>query len=412
VSTLGSNFRRLVASATVSGLGDGVRIAALPLLAAALTASPTTIAAVTLAGGLPWALFALISGALVDRWDRRRVMALSDAARFLVTGVLVALVASDHSSIAAILVVAFLLGTAETFFDNASQAILPSIVDDALLERANGRLYASQIVTIQFVGPPLGALLFGWAMAVPFGFDSASFALSAILLIGITTTHSPRPVERPAGHAELSVARQLRVEIAEGLRWLWAHRPLRTLAITLGLFNFTGTAMESILVLFALHTLHIGKFGYGLLFTAFAVGGLLGTVVAEAIGRRIATRQLVLLIIVLCAVSEIVMGALPNRWLAGAMYLLQGFGAVVWNIVTVSLRQRIIPSELLGRVNSVYRAIAWGTMPLGALAGGFIARGFGLKAPFIFAGSVMLAVGVVSYPFLAGLQPPDPGPAV
>jgi MFS family permease len=409
VSELGSNFRRLVASATVSGLGDGVRVAALPLLAATLSRSPTTIAAVSLAGGLPWALFALISGALVDRWDRRRVMALADAARFVVTGVLVALVAVGHSSIAAILVVAFLLGTAETLFDNASQAILPSIVDDAYLERANGRLFAAEIVTIQFVGPPLGALLFGWAMAVPFGFDSGSFALSAILLIGITATHRPRPVERPAGHAELSVAHQLRVEIGEGLRWLWAHRPLRTLAITLGLFNFTSTAMQSILVLFALHTLHIGKVGYGLLFTAVAVGGLLGTLVAEPVGRRIETRRLLAGIIVLCAVSEIVMGAVPNRWLAGAMYALQGLGGMVWNIVTVSLRQRIIPSQLLGRVNSVYRAIGWGTMPLGALAGGFIARGFGLKAPFIFAGAMMLLVVLVSYPFLAGLRSPDPG---
>ena len=409
MSRLGPSFRRLVSSATVSGLGDGVRIAALPLLAAALTASPTTIAAVTLAGGLPWALFALISGALVDRWDRRRVMALSDAARFVVTAVLVTLVATHHSSIAAILVVAFLLGTAETFFDNASQAILPSIVNDKLLERANGRLYAAQIVTIQFVGPPLGALLFGWGMALPFGFDSASFGLSAILLIGMTVTRHPRPnATVPAGHEDRSTASQLRAEIAEGLRWLWAHRPLRTLAITLGLFNFTGTAMESILVLFALHTLHIGRFGYGLLFTTYAVGGLLGTVVAERIGRRVPTRLLVLLIIIVCAASEIVMGAVPNRWVAGAMYALQGLGSVVWNIVTVSLRQRIIPSELLGRVNSVYRAIAWGTMPLGALVGGFIARWFGLQAPFIFAGAAMIVVGVVSYPSLAGLSPPDP----
>jgi MFS family permease len=337
-------------------------------------------------------------------------MAFADAARFAITAVLVALVAAGHSSVTAILVVAFLLGTAETFFDNASQAILPSIVDDELLERANGRLSAAQIVAIQFVGPPLGALLFGWAMAVPFGFDSASFALSAILLIGITTTNRATPPTRPAGHEDLSTARQLRAEIGEGLRWLWKRRPLRTLALALGMFNFTSTAMESILVLFALHTLHTGKFGYALLFTAFAVGGLVGTLVAEAVGRRVSIGRLLVGVIALCAVSEIVMGAVPRLWLAGSMAMLQGLGGMVWNIVTVSLRQRIIPSELMGRVNSVYRSIGWGTMPLGALAGGLIAQGFGLRAPFIFAGAVMLVVGAVSYRGLSALRPPDAGP--
>jgi MFS family permease len=388
-SPLGRDYRRLWTAAGVSTLGDGVRLAALPLLAASITRDPGAVAAVTLAGGLPWLLFSLLSGAVVDRVDRKRVMWMVDSGRALVMFGLATAVVSDATSIPLLVVVAFLLGTGETLFDNAAQSLMPSVATRDRLEEANSRLYAVQISSQEFVGPPVGSLLFAAAMAAPFFLDAGSFVAAAALVLGIRSApRTPRPA------AERS---RLWSEIADGLRWLWRHRLLRTLALMLGVWNLLTTAAGAVFVLFATEDLHVSTAGYGLLFSAGAVGSIVGSVFATRIIRGVGPGRALLTAVVVSGLSYFVVALTSNAYLVGVMGAIGSMVAIVWNVITVSLRQAIIPDELLGRVNSVYRFLGWGMMPIGAALGGVIASAFGLRATYWIGGAVLLAMASATF---------------
>lgn len=381
--SLDSRFWRIWVASAISTLGDGVRTAALPLLAATLTRDPLSVAAVSVAQGLPWALFALVSGALVDRLDRRRIMAYTDLFRCVVTAGLVVVVATDRTSVAALCVVAFCLGSAETMFDNASQAVLPAVVGRSTLELANSRLQSVEIITRDFVGPPFGALLFGIAALAPFALDSASFGVAAVLVLTLTGSFR---VDRPGPPT------RLRADIAEGLRWLWAHRLIRTLAIMLGVWNVVSAAAMAVFVLFALEELGTTRTGYGLLFTAWAVGGLIGSFVATRVIARLGHARALITSVLVGALSYTGMIVVSSPFLAGGLFLLEGAAVVIWNVITVSARQALVPPELFGRVNSVYRFVGWGVLPIGALVGGLVAQAFGLRAPFVIAAVTLVAM--------------------
>jgi MFS family permease len=387
---LGPDYRRLWTAAGISTLGDGVRLAALPLLAASITRDPGAVAAVTLAGGLPWLLFSLLSGAVVDRVDRRRVMWMVDSGRALVMFGLATAVVFDAASIPLLVVVAFLLGTGETLFDNAAQSLMPSVAPRERLEEANSRLYAVQITSEEFVGPPLGSLLFAAAIAAPFFLDAGSFVAAAALVLGIRSgRRSPRP--------EPGERRSLRTEIVEGLRWLWRHRLLRTLALMLGVWNLLTTASGAVFVLFATEDLHVSTAGYGLLFSAGAVGSIVGSVFATRIVRAVGPGTALLAAAVVNGLAYFVVALTSNAYLVGIMGAVGGLVGVTWNVVTVSLRQAIIPDDLLGRVNSVYRFLGWGMMPIGAALGGVIATAFGLRATYWIGGAVLLAMALLTF---------------
>ena len=379
---LGPNFRKLWAASAISNLGDGVRWTALPLLAASITRDPAEIAAVELAGSLPWLLFALVAGAVVDRVDKRRAMVTANAVRTALMLSLALAVALGGSHLVILYVLAFLLGSAETIFDNAAQAIMPAVVHHDRLERANARLFAAEMINNQFVGGPLGGFLFAIAAAIPFVVDGASFAIAALLVATMAGTFR---AERDA-----SSPTTIRADIAEGLKWLRAHRLIRTLAVMLGVWNATSTAGFSVFVLYALQILDLGEVGYGILLATMAVGSLIGTVVVSRLSF-LGTGTTLMGTVVLGATTFLVIGVTSTRWVVAAMLAIEGFVIIVWNVVTVSLRQAIIPDRLLGRVNSVYRLLGWGSMPVGAAIGGVTASLFGLRAPFLL-GSVALAV--------------------
>ena len=390
VRGLGADYGRLWAAAGISTLGDGVRLAALPLLAASITRDPAAVAAVTLAGGLPWLLFSLVSGAVVDRVDRRRVMWMVDSGRALVMFGLATAVVFDATSIALLVVVAFLLGTGETLFDNAAQSLMPSVAPRDRLEDANSRLYVVQITSQEFVGPPIGSLLFAAAMAAPFFLDAGSFVAAAALVLGIRGGgRSPR--------LETGTQTRLSTEIGEGLRWLWRHRLLRTLALMLGVWNLLTTASAAVFVLFATEDLHVSTAGFGLLFSAGAVGSILGSVLATRIIRGVGAGKALMAAVAISGLAYFVVALTSNAYLVGVMGAIGGFLAVVWNVITVSLRQAIIPDELLGRVNSVYRFLGWGMMPIGAAVGGVIASAFGLRATYWIGGAVLLAMVLLTF---------------
>lgn len=393
--SLGHRYHRLFAASAISNLGDGIFVIALPLVAADLTRDPTSIAAVTFALRLPWLLFALIAGALVDRWDRRRVMWTSDVVRAALVAGLAVAVLTDQHTISMLYVIGFALGVAETFFDNASQTIMPSLIDDpADLPRANGRLFSAETITNSFVGPPLGGLLVAVAASAPFWIDAASFLAASALIASIPGSF--RAV-RSAEHAE---RRSLGSEIAEGVRWLRRHRLLRTLALLLGLMNLWFTASFSILVLFAQDILDLGDVGFGILGTSMAFGSVIAGFVTSRLDQRFGPGPLLLAGAFGIALTQLVIAPLSDPWLVGLALAASGFFSVMWNVVTVSLRQTIIPDELLGRVNSVYRFLGWGGMPIGALIGGVLADAYGLRAPFYVGGAVLVIATIVAAPVL------------
>ncbi len=392
---LGSAYWRLWSAASISSIGDGVDLVALPLLAASLTRDPRLVAGMATAFTLPWLLFAIPAGAIVDRLDRRKVMYRVDLLRAALVGVIAMTAATGTATIGLLYIVAFLLGSVQTLFDNAAQSILPSVVAPELLETANGREYAAQVIGTSFLGPPLGGLLFSIAVALPFIVDSASFFVAALLVMSLAGSF--RPARSPTAVAG-ERRPPLRRDIAEGIRWLWHHELLLTLALVLGVLNFSAWLGESTMVLFAQEILGLGARGYGLLLASAALGSVLGGLLGARFARALGPGRALVVTIAVCALSAASIGLMSDALAVAALLSVTGFFGIVWNVITVSLRQQIIPDHLLGRVNSVYRWLGWGSIPLGALAGGWIAEAFGLRAPWFVAGTLQLFALVVALP--------------
>jgi MFS family permease len=398
-ASLGSRYWRLWSASVVSNLGDGVDVAALPLLAATLTRDPRLVAGMAVAVRLPWLLFALPAGAIVDRLDRRKVMYRANILRAALIAVIAVSVVTDTTSIWLLYAVSFGLGTAETLFDNAAQSIMPSVVRADQLEVANGRLYAAETVTNTFVGPPLGGVLFAVAASVPFWLDSASFLVAALLVATIAGTYRP---ERPPGPAsgDQATKRTLRRDIAEGVGWLRHHRLLRTLAIVLGASNFAQGLGMATAVLFAQEILGLGDAGFGLLLAAMAVGSVLGGLFGARIVAALGPGRSLVASIAGFGFPTAAVGLASNAFVVAGLFWIAGIFIVVWNIITVSLRQQLIPDHLLGRVNSVYRFVGWGSIPVGAFVGGVVAEAFGLRAGWLISGLVIAVTLVLAMPRL------------
>jgi MFS family permease len=393
---IGTPYHKLWTASAVSTLGDGVGLTALPLLAAELSRDPLPVSLVSFAGWLPWLLFGLVSGALVDRWDRRATMWRVDAFRFAVAGALGLVVLAGWASIPLLAALGFLLGIGQTLFDNAAQSLIPAIVsrDPRRLERANSQLYGAQTVSQNFLGPPTGGFLFGLAHSVPFLVDSVSFLASSGLIWAIKGEFAP---ERPAGAARPS----LRAEIAEGLRWLWAHRLLRALAVLVALMNLSLMAGEAIMVLFAQELLGLSNVGFGVLLTALAAGGLLGSVLATRVGRVLGTGTLLLAMALVDAAAWFGFGLVGNPLLGGALLVLSGTAGMILNIVGVSLRQALVPDHLIGRVVAAYRTLGYGAIPLGSLLGGVVGTTLGLRAPYLLGGALIALAALASLPVIS-----------
>ena len=351
------------------------------------------MAGAAFAQGLPWLLFSLPGGALVDRLDRRRVMWVSDALRCATIGLLGVAVLLDLANILVLYAAFFVLGTATVPFAAASTSILPSVVAKGRLAGANGRLFAAQVIAGQMAGPPLGGLLFAFSASLPFLLDAGSFAAAAALVLAMGGSFR-------AGRPEQAPPTTLRTEIAEGLAWLWGHRLLRTLAMSLGVMNLTSAATFAVLVLFAGERLGLGPVGYGTLLSSLAVGGALGGLFAERVVGRLGPGTAMRAGLLIEASTSAVIAVSHDARLVGTMLALFGFHAIVWNVVTISLRQELIPDGLLGRVNGSYRLLGMGGTAAGALLGGVLAKGFGLAAPFWFAAASVAVLTVVAWRIL------------
>jgi MFS family permease len=385
---LGRNFWRLWTASTFSNIADGALRTALPLVAVTLTRSPSLVAGVSVAFGLPWLVFALQAGAMADRFDRRRTMVLVNFGRAGLLLLLAALTAADGLGLAVIYAVAFTLGIGETLFDTSAQSILPSMVDRTALSSANSRLYGAEVIGNQFAGPPLGGVLVGVAAWVAFGFSGLTWALAGLLLLAVRGSY------RPAARAEKVT---LRSDIAEGLRYLLAHRLLRTMAVVTGVSNLGHAAAGSILVLYAVgpqSAMRLEAGVFGLLLTSTAAGSLLGSVAAARIERRLGRANTLMAAVVGMGAGAAGLAISPRLVPVAVWLFVTGVSVVVFSVVAVSLRQGIVPDRLLGRVNASYRLVAWGTWPVGAALGGATAELFGLRAVFVAGGAVVAIMAV------------------
>jgi len=382
---LGASYWKLWTSSGLSNLADGVFKIALPLLAIQFTQSPTLVAGLTVAATLPWLLFALTAGALADRLDRRKLMLWANLSRAMLPALLIAVILLDLGSIWALYVVALMVGVAETLYDTSAQSILPQVVHRDQLSRANGRLYAVELTANQFIGPPLGGLLVALGVVAGFAAPAALWLAAVGVLFLVPGTF----------RTEREVKTTLRFDIGEGLRFLWNQKILRTLAVMTGVFNFASNAAFAVLVLFAVgpaSEMGLSEVGFGLLLTASALGALVGSLIAERVEAKLGRSKSLALTIVGGALFVGAPALTDNPYVLGPLLFVGGVLIVLWNVITVSLRQRIAPNRLLGRVNSAYRLLAWGTMPLGAAAGGLLAQWLGLQVMFGIMGVLTLAL--------------------
>ncbi|WP_342668816.1 MFS transporter [Actinokineospora inagensis] len=372
------DYWRLWVSSALSNLADGVLKIALPLVAVDYTRSPAAIAGLSLAFTLPWLLFALPAGAVTDRVDRRLAMVVANVARAALLTVLVV----APGTLWVLYAVAFAVGVAETVYDTSAQSIVPQLVDMDQLSKANGRLYAAELTANQFIGPPLGGLLAAAGAVAAFITPTALWVAAVGALLLVQGKFRPERLHRTS----------LLSDIAEGVRFLWRQRLLRTFAVVVGLYNFAGNAAGALLVLYAVGPMGLSDTGFGVLMSMYAIGSLIGTFFAPWIERTMGRAKALLVTFGVGALSIVAPALTSNPYLIGASFVISGAGVVVSNIILVSLRQRITPNRLLGRVNSGYRLVAWGTMPLGSVVGGALGQAFGLRPVFAIMGVLSFAL--------------------
>ena len=402
---LGSRFGKLWLATTASALGVGLAAVATPLLIASRTSDPFTIAAAQGVAWLPWLLFALPGGVLVDRVDRRRLMIAVDWARVVFMGALAFAVSTGHAGIAVIYAVLFLINTGEIVFRSASQAMVPAVVPSEGLERANGWLIGAVTVMQSMIAGPFGAFLFIVAASIPFWANAGTYACSAVLITLIAGSYraTPRQIAAPAADLSSDVKagsaplRAVWSEMAEGFVWLLRQRILRTMAVLIGLLNVTLTAALAILVLLARQRLHLGSVGYGLLFTAMAVGSVLGSATGDRLVKKVTATWTIRIGLLVEAALHLILATSLNAYVVAFFLFVFGIHAALWSIVGNSLRQRLTPPEMYGRVGSTNLFIAAGGNCIGALLGGVVATRFGLTAPYWVAFVVAVLVSVATW---------------
>jgi MFS family permease len=367
------SFWKVWTAGTFTNIGDGVSGIGLPLVATVVTRDPLLVAGVETARFLAIPLLSLTIGVWLDRLDRRRVKISADLVRILLLGLLVAGLISNTLNLVALYVIAFALGVAELFADGASSILIRRIVDKSQLEKAYGRNYTGMLLGDSFIGPPLGGWLFSLLNAIPFAFHATLLGISIWLL----TTLKGEFRANSQGSTE-----NVWQETFEGLRYLWSHRILRTLAVAAGTMGIATRVTTAIFVLFALERLHLTESQYGLIGTAFGIGGIAASTLASQISARIGKRNTLFLSLLTVGTSYILLVLTPPLIIVWLLVFVEGFAIITWGVVSTALRQAVVPDQLLGRVGGAQQFIAAGVSPLGSLLGGILARQLGLNAPF------------------------------
>lgn len=387
-------WRQWLASA-ISNLGDGINFVAMPLLALSLTDDERLISLTAFATFLPWMLLALPVGVIVDRIDRQHLMLIANLIRVVLFVVIANAAVAERLSIWPLFGLLVIVGSCEVLFDSSAQAFLPMLVEPNELARANGLLYAAEVVAGSVAGLAIGAFLFDVSVGLPFSTNALSFAIAAGLILTI------RPKQAPHADPLALTDRRLR----SGLRWLIEHRLLRTLAAMFTLTNLGLMLGQGIFVKYAVEELGLNSVEFGLLLAVTAMGAASGGVIAHRVVSSLGLRTSVVVPYLVFGAAQLVIGLAPPAWMVAAAGFVLGFAITVWNVVTVTIRQRMIPSDMFGRVNGVYRWLGAAASAVGVAVGGFIAYETNLRAPYLVGGAIALgAAALFARPVLAGLK--------
>ena len=399
---LGPAFVNVVTANLASSLGDGIARIAMPLLVARLTDDPLLISMLGALVLLPWLLFAIPAGILVDRVDRRMAMAVAQAFRMLLAAALVVLVITDTITIWWVLAAAFLYGAMETIYDSAIRAVLPSIVRKSQLPRANSVIEGGELVVQSFLSAPLTSVLFVIAVAIPFGINGVVFALAAGLALALPKAASGRQFAGTGNQPEAPWHRQF----LDGVRFIRSNRMLSILWLFSTLVGLLCAAATSSLVLFVLGPLQVPEAWFGVFLLSGAAGGILGSVITSRLKTWLGAGTAMAIASVLTGAAFLFMGLVPQTWAGALGFGLSSLAITVWNVLVMSLRQAVIPGRLLGRVHGTWRTLLWGTMPVGSLLGGLIGR-IDLSLPFIIGGGAVAVLSLIMFRFLASLPNPE-----
>lgn len=376
----------LLSSSALSNLGDGIGKVAFPLLAVSITQDPVLIAGLSATSFLPWLLFSLLTGALIDRVDRRKAMLLANAARAVIIGGLAVLVYADATTIWLLYAFALVLGTIETVADSAAQALVPAVVERSGLESANGKLQSVEIVGQTFLGGPLGSLTFALFAALPFLLNSAGFAIAAVLLVLLHGHYKPKA-------AAATAQTPLRVQLAEGWRWLRGHALMVQLVVFAASVALTSELAQALLVLYAIVDLGLSPAAFGVFALVGGLGGLLGAWVAPRLTKKLPRRMVLTLSTGFCGLGFGLMSVVGNPIAASLLFGVFAAAVVVINVILGALRGALVPEHLFGRVLGVWRTAVWGAIPLGALLGGLLADWLGTRAVFGISGALQILLG-------------------
>ena len=400
---LGSSFGRLWSASLLTNLGDGAFLAAGPLLVASISTSPLAVGGAVAVQQLPWLLFALVSGAVVDRIERRRLIIAVHSARSAILALLAAMVMFDIASLPVLYAALFLLGLGETLADNATGALVVRLVPRDQLGTANARLSTVFTAGNQLAGPPLGAWLFALGAAAPFGLHAATFAGAALLVAAIAVPAVDRAEQPPRPRTQ-----PLHRQVAEGAQWLWRHPGLRALTACIAVMNLTFMAAFATWVLYATQRLGMTQIQFGFLLTAGALGGLAGAWLYPRLERRLGRVLLVRGGLLVEAATHLVLALTTSPWVVFATMTVFGAHAVTWGTVATTVRQRSVPDALLGRVTSVFMFASLGAAAIGAAAGGLIAFTYGLTASFWIAAVGVTVLAALAWRPLAGVDEGQP----
>jgi Transmembrane secretion effector len=397
----GWSFQRFWAATGISNVADGMFGVALVLVALQITRSPLQISALEMAAGLPWLLFGLFAGAIADRMDRRRLMAGVQVVRAGVLAVVAVTVSTGGGRLWVLYLTALVMGVAETLYDTSAQTVLPKLVPGEQLDRANSRLTGAELVGNYFVGPPLGGLVVGVAAAAAFTTGSVLYLAAAAVLLTV----------RGSFRAERTGPRtSVRKDVGEGLRYLRDQPLLRRLGLLTGARQITFAAVSGVLPVYAVAPgpMGLSATGFGLFCAGTAVGAVAASLTGERVVARLGAARCVKITMLAFAVSEfsplvVQPIAVLALWTVGTYFI------IIWNVVTLTARQRLVPEYLLGRVNAVYRVVSWGVAPFGVLLGGVLAELIGLPATFVVFGvaTALLTFGTLSIRD-EQLRPPEP----
>ncbi|WP_426736185.1 MFS transporter [Glutamicibacter sp. 2E12] len=394
--SMGRNYRKLWAGNAASNFGDGISFVAIPLLATTLTNDPMAVAGLTAVYSAARLVAVLPIGVFVDRLDRRTLLWVANLIRSLLLAALALLIASGSGSVMALYVVYTLIGLLETAADNSALSILPSLVGSKDLDKANSQISATQLIADEFVGPPLGGLLFATAMALPIAVMGSAYAAAGLFFLAMKGNFQAARSRGPAT--------SLRREVVVGASWLARHRLLRTLAVVSGLASIAYMMPFSILVLFATETLGLNSAEYGVLLAASAVGGLLGSMIVAPLRRKIGYAALTTGSLVLGSVSLLATFLTDSPFVAGLALALYILHAVLFNVSVSSVRQRLVPDALRGRVNSVLKLFGLAGLAIGAGLGGMFATVFGLAVPFLAGSLLFIVCALLSLQSFRGLS--------